>query len=131
MTDRRTFLATGGSAALAVLAGCATGIPDGSWTVLVDGSKVPGAAEGWTALGEGNWSVAEGTLQGKGGKLGYLLTPASYTDFEIRAEFWADEPCNSGIFIRCQSREKVGADSAYEVNIFDKRPDSSHIVLSM
>lgn len=125
MSDRRTFLAAGGGTALALMAGCAT-TADGGWTTLVDGSKVPGAAEGWASLGEGNWSVAEGTLQGKNGKLGYLITPASYTDFEIRAEFWADEPCNSGIFIRCQSREKVGADSAYEVNIFDKRPDPTY-----
>lgn len=124
MIRRRTLIAAAGGAA--ALGGCATGLPDGSWRVLVDGTKVPGAAEGWATLGEGNWSVVEGTLQGKGGKLGYLVSPASYTDFEIRAEFWADEACNSGIFIRCQSREKVGADNAYEVNIFDKRPEPSY-----
>ena len=126
MTNRRTILATGGSAALALLAGCATGSLDGSWTVLVDGTKLPGAADGWTSLGTGNWSLAEGTLQGKDGKMGYLVTKDSYTDFEIRAEFWADATCNSGVFIRCQDRNKVGSDNAYEVNIFDKRPDPSY-----
>ena len=50
-----------------------------------------------------------------------------YTDFEIRAEFWADETANSGIFIRCQDRNKVGSDNAYEVNIFDKRPDRAAV----
>jgi hypothetical protein len=130
MTTRRTFLAAG-SAALAApwvgaLTGCASLGGDAGWTTLVDGTRIPGAADGWTALGEGNWSLAEGTLQGKGGKLGYLVAPGSYTDFEIKAEFWADEPANSGIFIRCQDRNKVGADSSYEVNIFDKRPDPSY-----
>jgi hypothetical protein len=124
MGTRRSFLAAGGGTALAWLAGCAS--RDDGWTTLVDGSKVPGTAEGWTALGEGNWSVVDGTLQGRDGKMGYLVSPASYTDFRIRAEFWADEPCNSGIFLRCQNRQKVGADSAYEVNIFDRRPDPTY-----
>jgi Domain of Unknown Function (DUF1080) len=124
MTPRRAFLAASGSA-VAWLAGCAS-IGGGGWTTLVDGTKVPGAAEGWTSTGEGNWSVAEGTLQGKEGKMGYLVTKDSYTDFEIRAEFWADASCNSGIFIRCQDRAKVGANNSYEVNIFDKRPDPSY-----
>ncbi len=123
---RRDLLAAGAGGALLTLAGCAGMGMGGGWTTLVDGSKVPGAADGWTALGEGNWSVAEGTLQGQGGKMGYLVSKESYTDFEIRAEFWADATCNSGIFIRCQDRNKVGADNAYEVNIFDKRPDPTY-----
>jgi hypothetical protein len=124
MNHRRSFLAASGGA-VAWLSGCAS-LGGAGWTTLVDGSKLPGAAEGWTALGEGNWSLAEGTLQGKGGTMGYLVTKDSYTDFEIRAEFWADATCNSGIFLRCQDRNKVGANNAYEVNIFDKRPDPTY-----
>jgi hypothetical protein len=81
---------------------------------------------GYTELGTGNWTFVDGTLQGKGGKDGYLLTKDSYTDFEVRAEFWADEDANSGLFLRCQDRSKVSADNAYEVNIYDKRPDPSY-----
>jgi hypothetical protein len=119
MIDRRAFLA----APAALLAGCASLDPGAGLTTLVDGSRIP---TGWTQLGEGNWSVVDGALQGTNGKLGYLVSPETYTDFEIRAEFWANEPANSGIFIRCQDRNKVGADNAYEVNIFDKRPDPSY-----
>jgi hypothetical protein len=82
--------------------------------------------DGWTQIGEGNWSFVEGTLQGKNGKAGYLVSKDSYADFEIRAEFWADADANSGIFIRCADRNKVGDASAYEANIFDKRPDPSY-----
>lgn len=114
-----------GGAGTAALSGCATMGSDG-WVTLVDGSKLPATADGWTALGQGNWSLVEGTLQGQGGKLGYLVAPGNYTNFEIKAEFWADADCNSGIFVRCQDRNKVGADSAYEVNIFDKRPDPTY-----
>jgi Domain of Unknown Function (DUF1080) len=82
--------------------------------------------DGWTALGSGNWSLVEGTLQGKAGTAGFLVSARDYADFDLRAEFWADEDCNSGIFIRCQDRSKITADNAYEVNIFDKRPDPTY-----
>jgi Domain of Unknown Function (DUF1080) len=128
MIDRRKLLTTS-LAALGTgmglgLTACA-GITGASWTTLVEGSKVQNL-DGWTALGAGNWSFVEGTLQGKNGKAGFLVSKESYADFMIRAEFWADEEANSGIFIRCQDRNKVGADNAYEVNIFDKRPEPSY-----
>ena len=126
MTARRTFLA----AALATpvtltLGGCAVPGGNSGWITLLDAVAKP-SLDGWTEIGAGNWRFVEGTLEGKNGKLGYLVSKDSYTDFEIRAEFWADEPANSGIFIRCQDRNKVGADNAYEVNIFDKRPDPTY-----
>ena len=127
---RRQFLGTGlalsGAGMVlsgAGLAGCANfGSGAGGWVTLVDGSSIPG----WAQLGKGNWSIVDGSLQGKNGDAGFLMSTASYTDFEIRAEFWADEDANSGLFIRCQDRAKVTADNSYEVNIFDKRPDPSY-----
>ena len=121
---RRDFMGMGLALAGAGLAGCAgpryTG--DG-WHRLVDGRSVPA---GWTKVGMDGWSVVDGSLQGAGttpAAAAYLVSPQSYTDFELRAEFWASHDCNSGIFIRCQDRNKIGADNAYEVNIFDTRPD--------
>lgn len=122
--QRRTLLAASLSPLALALPGCAA-IGLGGWTTLVDGATIQNI-DGWGQLGQGNWSIVDGTLQGKDGKLGYLVTPQSYSDFEIRAEFWADANCNSGIFIRCQDPKKVGADNSYEVNIFDKRPDPSY-----
>ena len=122
-TNRRTFLAT--LAAGVAATGCASMSGGAGWTTLVDGSTMTNL-NGFTELGAGGCSLVDGVLQGKGGKLGYLVTQDSYTNFEIRAEFWADEDCNSGLFMRCQDRNKVGADNSYEVNIFDKRPDPSY-----
>jgi Domain of Unknown Function (DUF1080) len=124
MTDRRTLLA-GAAAIAAGLTGCATGTQGSGWVTLLDAARNP-SFDGWSPLGAGEWSLVDGTLQGKNGKLGYLVSKDSYTDFEISAEFWADETANSGIFIRCQDRNKVGADNSYEVNIFDKRPDPTY-----
>ena len=120
--SRRRFIVTGLSAGTA-LAGCAT--PGSGWTTLVDGATMK-SLDGFTSLGEGHWQLVDGTLQGLRGDQGYLVTAASFADFELRAEFWADEDCNSGLFLRCQDRSKVTADNAYEVNIFDKRPDPSY-----
>ena len=55
------------------------------------------------------------------------MSKNSYTNFEIKAEFWVDADANSGIFIRCEGvGKKSPARPAYEVNIFDKRPDPSY-----
>ncbi len=126
MHDRRTFIVAG-LAGLAGLGGCASAGP-GAWTTLLDGAGLKDMAgvAGWSAIGQGNWSVQDGTVQGQNGKAGFLVSQGSYTDFELRAEFWADAPANSGIFLRCQDAKKVGSDNAYEVNIFDQRPDPSY-----
>src|SRR5262249_61194248 len=44
----------------------------------------------------------------------------------IRAEFWVSDDANSGVFIRCTDPAKVDSKTAYEVNIFDQRPDPSY-----
>ena len=123
MVNRRSFLMASTAMAGLSLTGCAGSARPSGWITLVDGTQVP---SNWRALGDGQWSVVDGTLQGKNGKAGYLVTPDSYSDFEIRAEFWADEEANSGIFIRCQDPQKVGANNSYEVNIWDKRPDLTY-----
>ena len=125
MTDRRAFLTTGIAVLGASLVGCAGIGSERDWITLLDGSRTS-SLDGWTQIGERNWSLVEGTVQGTNDKGGFLVSKDAYTDFEIRAEFWADENANSGIFLRCQDRNKVGADNAYEVNIFDKRPDPSY-----
>ena len=67
-------------------------------------------------------SLEDGAVVADKGKGGHLVSKNSYKDFQIRAEFWADHNTNSGIFIRAQDPNKIGAVSAYEVNIFDQRP---------
>ena len=81
-----------------------------------------------TRLGDANWRLVDGLVQADlGGKdASYLVSKQSYDDFQMRAEFWVDSDANSGIFIRVQNPAKIGADSSYEVNVFDKRPDPSY-----
>ena len=117
-------------AASLLMAGCAqpllSGSSDAGWTTLYDsGSNL----NRWTLVGDANWRIQDGAIQAdflRSKTPSYLVTKTSYQDMEIRAEVWVDGESNSGIFIRCQQADKIGADSCYEINIWDSRPDPSY-----
>jgi len=117
------FLAT--IAATALLVGCGTmGNPSG-WTTLIDGEK---GMDNFTRVGDANWTAIDGAVQAtQGGKdPAYLLSKQSYTNFEMRVEFWASDDANSGVFMRCQDRSTITDENCYEANIFDQRPDPTY-----
>ena len=119
--------------AACVLMLCLTGFPSiqsssmaagqagGAWTVLLNGKTL----EGWNVVGDANWTPADGAVQADKGT-GFLVTPASYRDFQITLEFWVTDDANSGVFLRCSNPKLIDQTNAYEVNIFDKRPDQSY-----
>jgi len=76
-------------------------------------------------VGTANWRVAEQAMAADYGQ-GFLVTKQSYADFQLRLEFWADEGTNSGVFIRCADPEEPGAQSCYEINIFDNNPNRNN-----
>jgi hypothetical protein len=104
----------------------ASGQSDGGWVTLLDSTKMGE----WSEVGKANWAMKDGALTAdkllEGKDPAYLVTKTSYKDFQIRAEFWADEEANSGIFIRCDQSQKIDSKICYEVNIYDKRPDPSY-----
>ena len=107
------------------LFGCATTSSDPGWITLLDG---PQGLENFDRIGSSNWAVVDGIVQAdkKAGKdNGYLVTKNAYKDFQIRAEFWASNDANSGIFMRCANPKVITDKSCYEANIFDQRPDPS------
>ena len=105
------------------LAGCAQ-VPGGpGLTTLIDGAQ---GLENWNTLGDANWRSQDGAVVADKGSSGYLVSKANYKDFVIYAEFWAATDTNSGIFIRAADPQKIGADTSYEVNIWDIRPDPSY-----
>ena len=77
-------------------------------------------------IGNANWRVVDGAVQADNAMAGFLVSKASYGDFELRAEVWVTPDANSGIFIRCENPKEVTAMNAYEVNIFDMRPDQAY-----
>src|SRR5262245_3405198 len=119
--NRRSFIAVGlastGLPLLARLNEAAAQAP-GGWVTLFDGKNL----DNFNAIGNANWKIVDGAVEANMGN-GFLVTKNSYTNFEIKAEFWTDPDANSGIFIRCEDPAKVSGQTSYEVNIFDKRPD--------
>jgi hypothetical protein len=92
-----------------------------AWTTLFNGRSL----DAFTPVGDANWKVVDGVVQADSG-MGFLVTKQPYGDFEMRLEFWATDDANSGVFIRCADAQKITAESCYEVNIYDKRPDPAY-----
>jgi 3-keto-disaccharide hydrolase len=120
---RRTLVA--GLAFGFAVVGCSlpAWVPGTGWTTLIDGEK---GLDNFERVGDANWRVQDGAIVADKGKGGFLVTKSSYRDFQIRAEFWADHHTNSGIFFRAQDPKKIGSENAYEVNIFDQRPEPEY-----
>jgi hypothetical protein len=91
------------------------------WTTLLDGSSLTG----WNVVGNANWKAVNGAVEATSGS-GFLVTPKTYSNFELTAEVWVDAPtANSGIFIRCSDPATINQGNAYEINVFDARPDQT------
>jgi hypothetical protein len=110
---------------LSVLGGAsmAHGQPDEGWITLIEGTA---GLENWDRIGDANWRAEDGAIVADAGTGGFLVSKDSYADFQLRAEFWADETTNSGIYIRCSDPNEITASTSYEVNIYDQRPDPTY-----
>jgi 3-keto-disaccharide hydrolase len=104
------------------LAACA-GLSRDGWATLIDGGT---GLDNFNRVGDANWRSEGGAIVADRGKGGFLVSKTPYTDFEIRAEFWAESNTNSGVFLRCADPTKIGADTCYEVNIWDIRPEPKY-----
>jgi hypothetical protein len=123
MVDRRSIA----TAALLLVGLVAISYPQqacsqgAEWIALFDGKSL----DGWEQIGDANWRVSDGALVADKGN-GFLVTKNTYGDFQLRAEFWVEDDSNSGVFIRCKDPAKVTGTNAYEVNIWDKRPEPEY-----
>jgi hypothetical protein len=95
--------------------------PEAGWTTLFDGKTM----NNWNPIGTANWKVEDGALVADNGN-GFLVSKDAYTDFQLRVEFWIEDKTNSGVFIRCTDPSSVTGKTAYEVNIWDTRPEQKY-----
>jgi hypothetical protein len=77
-------------------------------------------------VGGANWQIVDDVVESTSGEAGFLVTRGSYGDVRVTLDFWTSPDANSGIFMRCQEPENMGAANCYEVNIFDQRPDQTY-----
>jgi hypothetical protein len=100
------------------------------WISLFDGKTL----NGWMTIGGVKWSVVDGAMSAEPASQpvpptgaskqtwpqGFLRSVATFSNFEMTAEFWSEEDTNSGLFIRCQQPANPGSlGSCYEINISD------------
>ncbi len=105
--------------------GCGHRLPSDGWVTLIDGAK---GLENWNRIGDANWRAEGGAIVADKGKgnANYLVSKKSYKDFQIYAEFWADETTQSGVYFRVSNPKQIGAANAYEANIYDQRPGAEY-----
>jgi len=93
----------------------------GGWVTLFDGKSL----NSFNTVGDANWTLANGIVEANKGT-GFLVTKETYTDFEIKVEFWVDSgTANSGVYLRCQNPSMIADTTCYEANIFDERADQT------
>ncbi len=88
---------------------------------LFDGETL----HGWRHVGEADWRVVNGVIEGGGEKEGYLVTEKTFADYTLSLEFWIDGTTNSGVFIGCPTQVLFDPEVCYEINIWDEHPRSS------
>ena len=96
------------------------------WTTLIDGTRA--SLDNWTTVGDANWRFEYGNIVAdkRASKITpVLVSKTSYTDFHLRAEFWASPDANSGIYFRITDPKKVSTAAAYEANIYDTAANPS------
>src|SRR2546423_14368528 len=97
---KRTIAVSVVAVAIAAAAGCAS-MSGGGWTTLVDGQK---GLENFDKLGNSDWRAEDGAIvadRNPDKTPSYLVTCTSYSNYVVRAEFWASHDANIGIFNRC------------------------------
>jgi hypothetical protein len=94
---------------------------DTGWIALFDGKNL----DNWSPIGTANCKLEDGSVVADNGN-GFLVSKNDYGDFDLRVEFWIESRTNSGVFIRCTDPASVTGKTAYEVNIWDTRPEQKY-----
>ena len=98
-------------------------LAQGEWVTLIDGTE---GLDNFNIVGDANWTAEMASIRAtKGSGASWLVSKNSYSNFELRVEFWATHDANSGVYMRCQNPERITDRDCYEANIFDQRPEAA------
>ena len=95
------------------------------WKPLFDGSTLKGWELHQASATEpaATWIVADGAIFCTGDRRGWLGSADTFTDFSLKVDFRAGAQINSGIFLRSQKTGGIPAETGYELQIWDFRPN--------
>ena len=118
-----SFVPVNAQSAVPPSAGISVAEAAAGWRSLFDGKTLAG----WTTVGEAKWTVTDAaltanpSLQSSPPPSGSLRSTETFSDFELKAEFFAAENANSGLFIRRGDPPRPGTPgTGYEINISDQ-----------
>ncbi len=98
-------------------------LAQGEWVTLIDGTE---GLDNFNIVGDANWTAEMASIRAtEGSGASWLVSKNSYSNFELRVEFWATHDANSGVYMRCQNPERITDRDCYEANIFDQRPEAA------
>lgn len=108
---------------LSLLAASLNASAQGDWVTLIDGTE---GLENFDVVGDANWTGEMASIRAtEGSGASWLVSKNSYSNFELRVEFWATHDTNSGVYMRCQNPARITDRDCYEANIFDQRPEAA------
>jgi hypothetical protein len=112
--------------ALALLAGFAVSLGAAraeDWTTLFDSNTK--SLDVFDKAGNANWRIEDGAAVADKGN-GFLVTKTDYKNFHLRVEFWVGPDANSGVFVHATNPKEITGKNAYEINIWDDRPEKDY-----
>jgi len=90
---------------------------DAAWTDLFNGIDL----SGWTIQGaDAKWTVQNGIVRGERGS-GWLVSDASYEDFELEFEYELQHDTQSGVLLRAPAGATLEGGKYLEVQILDNQ----------
>lgn len=97
--------------AVVLLAAWGLAAQSAAWKPLFNGHNL----DGWTIAGTDSWTVNNGDIlaESTSGKYGYLMTTATYKNFDLKLEFNPETLGNSGLFFHSRiigEHPKTGPD---------------------
>ena len=96
---------------------------DAGWTTLIDGAK---GLENFNRIGDANWRAEDGAIVADKGKGGYPRHEELVQGLPDPRRVLG-RPHHEQRHLHPRSDpDKIGADSAYEVNIYDLRPEPNY-----
>lgn len=74
----------------------------------------------------GSWAMENGIVVSSGAGESYLVIPGEYSNFLLTMEFKPDATINSGVYMRCQDKSLIKANTCYEANIWDAAKNQTY-----
>ncbi|HEY5622772.1 MAG TPA: DUF1080 domain-containing protein, partial [Gammaproteobacteria bacterium] len=97
-------------------------VSDSEWVILFAGHDLTS----FEPLGPAQWNIIDDYVEADGYTGSWLVSRGGYTNFRLQVDFYPGPDANSGIFIRCEDRNAVSAESCYEINIFDNNENPNN-----